>query len=164
MSALLTAAALVFTAASSPVAFNPTHAPDPVLWPAPAAFQVAQASARPAASTRNAARPATLDARRAQRAKQLRWKYKLQPNQEAALQAYVVATVRPKAAPSSPPDPRWTPLQRLDHEGAQLAAKTAAHQRRADATRRFYAALTPTQRAIFNAPPAKTKPGAKARS
>ena len=158
LSALLAAALLIVTPATAAGASAPAQTPARALErpAAPAAFQVAQATTRPPSAQRKSAKPATLEERRAARARQLRKKLKIQPSQEAALQAYVAAAVPPRAAPSRP-SPQMTRLQSLDYEAAQLAAKTAALKKRSDATRRFYAALTPAQQAIFNAPPTKPK-------
>ncbi len=85
----------------------------------------------------------------------LRQTLSLRPDQETALQAFVAAmTPRPEeiqrqraeaVAIASLPTP-----QRLDRMLAQMDEMRAATVAKMDATKRFYAQLTPTQQAIFD--------------
>ena len=88
----------------------------------------------------------------------------LRPDQDGALKAYL-ATIEPKAwgkdgddkdgpdikpAADGPP-PRLTTPERLDREAEHLAKATEAFKARANATRAFYAALSPSQQKAFDA-------------
>jgi hypothetical protein len=80
----------------------------------------------------------------------------LRPDQEPAFQAFVAAT-RPPEGRGKGMDhgdqavaPMTTP-QRLDRMAARMAERQAAFQRRADAVRRFYGALSPAQQRAFDA-------------
>jgi hypothetical protein len=89
------------------------------------------------------------------RAEHLRAVLQLRPDQDGALQAFVAALQpspgardhmrRPdRAAPLSTPE-------RLDRMQARLAEHEARFRARAEATKRFYAQLTPTQQRAFDA-------------
>jgi hypothetical protein len=88
------------------------------------------------------------------RAERLRTLLQLTPAQNGALAAYVAATAPPApgafmqhaADRQTPP----TAVERADR-AAEMAGKLAAEaKKRADATRTFYAALTPSQRKVFD--------------
>jgi Spy/CpxP family protein refolding chaperone len=92
----------------------------------------------------------------AQMAERLRTVLQLRPEQEPALRALIAA---------SQPDPakmerrrqdraearNLTTPQRLDRAQARMAERQAAFAKRADAIRRFYAQLSPTQQKAFDA-------------
>jgi len=97
------------------------------------------------------------------RAKHLRDVLQLTDRQEGALKAYIAATgpkERPEPKPvrddgpgaegpgadKAPP----TTLERLDRQAEQLAKVTAEFKARADATRAFYNALSPSQKKAFD--------------
>lgn len=77
----------------------------------------------------------------------------LRPDQLPVWRAYQAA-VRPHPAKAQPPAPqvfaRMTTPQRLDLETRIMAERQADFQARADATRRFYGALTPAQQRTFD--------------
>lgn len=94
------------------------------------------------------------------RAKHLRDVLQLTDRQDGALKAYVAATGPrdrpeprpikddgPDAAGKAPP----TTLERLDRQAEQLAKVAAEFKARADATRTFYNALSPSQKKAFDA-------------
>lgn len=91
------------------------------------------------------------------RAERLRVLLQLTPAQDAALKAYVAATAppAPEAFVQRSTDDRTPPtaVERADR-AADAAGRIAAEARkRADATRAFYAALTPSQRKVFDTAP-----------
>ncbi|MFM8374862.1 MAG: Spy/CpxP family protein refolding chaperone [Phenylobacterium sp.] len=90
------------------------------------------------------------------RAQRLRDVLQLTPAQEPALKAYLEAQKPPQ--PPAPPAARAKPLttpERLDSQRARMVERLAAFDRRAAATRTFYAQLTPSQKKAFDAlPPA----------
>ena len=90
-----------------------------------------------------------------QRAENLRTQLKLNPAQENAFQAYLAATgapARPDRAQRQAMQGMTTP-QRLDAQVAQGAQRQAETKTRAEAAKRFYAALTVDQKAAFDALP-----------
>ncbi len=90
--------------------------------------------------------------RHAKRMADLQAKLQLTPAQQPAWDAYAASF----APPAMPPGPREdlaklsTP-ERLDRMQARQAERQARFARMADATRSFYAQLTPTQRQTFDA-------------
>lgn len=88
-------------------------------------------------------------------AQRLRDVLQLTPAQEPALKAFI-ASQKPPAPPA--PEARSKALttpERLDRQRARLAERLAEFDRRAAATRTFYAQLTPSQKKAFDAlPPA----------
>lgn len=93
------------------------------------------------------------------RAERLRTLLQLTPAQNGALAAYIAATAPPEPGAfmqsMSNSDTPPTAVERADR-AADMAGRMAAEARkRADATRTFYAALTPSQRKVFD-----TQPGA----
>ncbi len=98
----------------------------------------------------------------AKHAQHLRDVLQLTSAQEPALQAFLAATKPPEhpAHPAHPgPDgdkaehkPMTTP-ERLDMQAAMMAKHHAAFEKRAAATRAFYAQLTPAQKKAFDALP-----------
>ncbi len=81
----------------------------------------------------------------------------VRPDQEGAFQAFV-ASMRPPERQGGPgramdhqsPTELTTP-ERLDRMAARMAKRQAEFQRKADAVRRFYAALDPEQKRAFDA-------------
>ncbi len=92
----------------------------------------------------------------AARAQHLRDVLQLRSDQEPALQAYLSSMKPPEGARERMRGERGeradlTTPQRLDRQAARMAERQAAFARRADATKRFYAALSPTQQKAFDA-------------
>lgn len=88
-----------------------------------------------------------------QRAEALRTQLSITPAQENAFQAYLSATGRPPRGDGPRGRqalPGATAPQRIDAQLAQAAERQADLRARADATKRFYSALTPDQRAAFD--------------
>ncbi|MFT4253978.1 MAG: Spy/CpxP family protein refolding chaperone, partial [Caulobacter sp.] len=94
------------------------------------------------------------------RAKHLRDVLQLTDRQEGVLKAYIAATgpkERPEPKPVKDDGPDGvdkappTTLERLDRQAEQLAKVTAEFKARADATRAFYGALSPSQKKAFDA-------------
>ncbi|MDB5455156.1 MAG: hypothetical protein JWP92_741 [Caulobacter sp.] len=92
-------------------------------------------------------------------AQRLRDLLQLRSDQEPALQAYLAANAPKarrekdepeKARDDAPKAPLTTP-ERLDREAEHLAKMAAMVRARADATKAFYAALSPSQRKAFDA-------------
>lgn len=89
------------------------------------------------------------------RAQHLRDVLQLRPDQDGALKAYLAA-LKPKGRgdrkadhADGPRAPLTTP-QRLDRQAEHLARASQAFKVRADATRGFYAALSPSQQKAFD--------------
>ncbi|MCA6286448.1 Spy/CpxP family protein refolding chaperone [Phenylobacterium sp.] len=86
------------------------------------------------------------------RAQRLRDVLQLTPAQEPALKAFLAAQKPP--GPPAPPERRdkaRTTPERLDQQRARMVEHLAAFDRRAAATRTFYAQLTPGQKTAFDA-------------
>lgn len=107
--------------------------------------------------------PAQMAERRAQRLRDL---LQLRPEQEPALRAFLEAS-RPTGDRMGRglqrPDrdqarPLTTP-EHLDRMRERLAERQAAFERRAAATKRFYAQLSPSQQKAFDAMPMHGRPG-----
>ena len=83
----------------------------------------------------------------------------LRPDQEPALQAFLASMAPPEHGgprdhmQRGAEDEHVTTPQRLDQMAARMAEHQAAFQHRAEATRRFYAALSPEQQRAFDAMP-----------
>jgi protein CpxP len=101
--------------------------------------------------------PPELQARREaherQRAQDLRTILRLRPDQEAALSALLQSQGPPMPPPEGrdPPTEAMTTPQRLDAMARREAEHAQVRQRRTDALRAFYAALSPDQRQAFDA-------------
>lgn len=97
------------------------------------------------------------------RAQRLRDVLQLTPAQEPALKTFL-ASQKPPARPAPPaPETRTKALttpERLDRQRERLAERLAEFDRRAAATRTFYAQLSPSQKKAFDALP---PPGGKHR-
>jgi len=90
----------------------------------------------------------------AKRLADLKTKLQLNASQESAWSAFADSR-QPPAPPAQRPDrdafAKMTTPQRLDLMKERQAARTMAFERRADATRSFYAALDPAQQKTFDA-------------
>jgi hypothetical protein len=113
------------------------------------------ADGRPSAMRMQRPDPAQMAERRAQR---LRDTLQLRPEQEPALRAFVSALQpqgdrmnRMRGDRGGPEARTLTTPERLDRMRARLAERQAAFERRADATKRFYAQLSPAQQRAFDA-------------
>jgi hypothetical protein len=73
----------------------------------------------------------------------------IQPNQEGAWKAFQDSMVRP--APPKPRAENLTTPQRLDEQLARVNERAAEAKKHIEATKRLYAALTPTQQKSFDA-------------
>jgi len=127
--------------------------------PAPAAS--AQPGAQAPATPRHqqadrADRFERMQAHRAERLAALKEKLKLTPAQEGAWSTFTAAQ-QPPARPAGPPGAeraefaKMTTPQRLDRMQAMQAERSAMFAKRADATRSFYATLSPEQQKTFDA-------------
>lgn len=130
--------------------------PTPVT-PAPAAV-APQPGANPSHTRPDRAqRFEQMQQRHAQHLAELKEKLKLTPAQESAWSTFTAAQ-QPPAPPSGQP-PRMdraefaklTTPQRLDLMQSRQAERTARFAKRAEATRTFYAGLTPDQQKTFDA-------------
>lgn len=86
------------------------------------------------------------------RAQKLRDVLQLQPNQEPALKAFLESS-RPQMRRERPDRQALqneTTPQRLDRQAARMTQMQQAFQRRATATKTFYAALSPSQQKAFD--------------
>lgn len=93
-----------------------------------------------------------MEQRREERARQMHDVLGIQPNQENAWNAFQAALKPP--TPPAPPAANAAPLttmQRLDQMLARSNERNAEVRKRVDATKKFYAALTPTQQKSFDA-------------
>lgn len=91
-------------------------------------------------------------------ARHLRDALQLRPDQETALQQLVVALQPPAGALEHKPGDReamkgLSMPQRLDRMQAEMAEHQARFQQHAQAIKRFYAQLTPTQQKAFDSMP-----------
>ena len=103
--------------------------------------------------------PAKMQERMHQRQAELKARLQLSPGQEAAWNSFVEAhkpPTRPQRMTREEREQRraefaaMTTPQRLDQMQALKARRDAEMQGRADATRSFYAALTPAQQKVFD--------------
>ena len=95
--------------------------------------------------------------RRAKHLAELKTKLKIDASQEGAWSSFTTA-MQPPAAPAQRPDraamraefEKMTTPQRLDRMQARQSERAARFAQRAEATRTFYAALTPAQQKTFD--------------
>ncbi len=96
-----------------------------------------------------------MQAYRAKRLAALKEKLQLTPAQEGAWSGFTAATQRPAGAALQRPDraefAKLTTPQRLERMQARQTERSARFAQRADATKTFYAALTPEQQKTFDA-------------
>lgn len=112
-----------------------------------------QPGAGPRPEMRQRLDPAAMAARRTER---LRTALQLTPQQEPALRAFIDATrppegLREKIRAERQERQAMTTPQRLDRQKARMAERAAAFDRHAEAVKRFYAQLTPSQQKAFDA-------------
>ena len=146
------------------------------------ASAMAQAPAAPPAGTPPAGMhgermghrdPAKMQAMIAKRQADLKAKLKITPAQEGAWTAFTAA-MQPPAGGMGPGGARPTPEQRAEFDKLttperidkmramrvqHMTEMTAAMDKRGEATKTFYAALTPEQQKVFDAEHAKRGPG-----
>ncbi|MDM0021563.1 Spy/CpxP family protein refolding chaperone [Variovorax saccharolyticus] len=147
--------------ASATFASSGAFAQAPLTAPPPAAAAAqpgAQAPAKPQHPRADRAeRAERMQAHRTQRLAALKEKLKLTPAQESAWSSFTTAQqppARPDAAQREARRAEFAKLttpQRLDRMQARQAERSAMFAKRADATRSFYAALTPEQQKTFDA-------------
>ena len=92
----------------------------------------------------------------AAQAQRMRDALQLRPDQEPALQAFLGSMKPPEGARERMREERQqaaalTTPQRLDRMAARIAERQARFAQHAEATKRFYAALTPAQQKAFDA-------------
>ncbi len=105
--------------------------------------------------------PAKMQERMAKRAEALKAKLKLTPAQEPAWNAFT-ARMQPPAPPSRMERDEMAKLttpERIDKMRAMRAERDAEMDKRADATKSFYAVLTPEQQKVFDANAMPHRPG-----
>ena len=129
------------------IAQNSTHPVAPQVQP--------DARATPMDPARMAERQQAMQARMSERhtrhMERLKAELKLSPEQEAAWKAFVVRTEpQPFKAPAQDWSKMTTP-QRLDAQQALHAERSAEMAKRIEATKSFYAQLTPEQQKTFDA-------------
>lgn len=97
------------------------------------------------------------------RMERLKAELKLTPAQEAAWKAYVARTepTPPKASPSQPDWSKLTTPQRMEAMQALHAERSAEMSKRIDATKSFYAQLTPEQQKTFDSQSGLQRAGMK---
>jgi periplasmic protein CpxP/Spy len=101
--------------------------------------------------------PVKMQERMAKRQAVLKQKLQLAPTQEAAWTAYTAAMQppanlqRPKRAELRAEFEKLTTPERIDRMRALRTARLAEMDKRAEATKTFYAGLTPEQKKVFDA-------------
>lgn len=119
---------------------------------APAAMDKSQMAQRYA--QHRAQRMERMEKMRAEHQARLKAELKLTPAQESAWLAYVARTSPPARTASAAPAEDWSKLttpQRLDKMQALHNEHQGEMAKRIDATKSFYAALTPEQQKVFDA-------------
>lgn len=140
-------------------------APNPV--PAAPAAPHAGASGHPHGMTGHHGRidPAKaqehMQRRMAQRQAQLKQRLQITPAQESAWTSYVAAMQPPANMPRIDPAElaKLTTPERIDRMRALRAAHYAEMDKRGEATKTFYAALTPEQQKVFDAENSRSRRG-----
>ncbi len=137
-------------ALSTLVALGATATAIPAAW-----AQDDHRAQRPPAGDMHAKMQAMREAHERQHAQDMRTILRLRPDQEPALTAFLQSHKPPANRPEHrPPSADAAPLtttQRLDEMTRREAERTAMRQRRSEALRTFYGALTPEQRQVFDA-------------
>ncbi|MDR6534542.1 Spy/CpxP family protein refolding chaperone [Variovorax soli] len=121
---------------------------------AAAAAQAAPADAKPSRPHADRAqRIERMQARHAERMAALKQKLQLDPSQEGAWNSFTAAQQRPagQARMDRAEFAKLTTPQRLEHIQARQAERSARFAQRAEATRSFYATLSPAQQKTFDA-------------
>jgi hypothetical protein len=126
-----------------------TTAPAPGTSPAPMTSREGRGPADPAKAQERHAR---MQERMNQRLSEVKQKLQLTPAQEAAWSSYTAAL---KPAQFNRPDraefAKLSTPERIDRMRAARTARTAEMDRRGEATKTFYAALTAEQKKVFDA-------------
>jgi Spy/CpxP family protein refolding chaperone len=118
--------------------------------PAPAPYGAAAPQARPDAAGRHD--PAKWQARMAERLARFKQKLQITPAQEGAWAAWTAA-IQPPANMKRPDRAEFEKLttpERIDRMRALRAERMARMDKRGDATKTFYAALSPEQKRVFD--------------
>ena len=146
--------------ASATFASSGAFAQAPLTAPPAPAANAQPGTQAPAMPQRHAAdradRLERMQAHRAERLAALKEKLKLTPAQEGAWNSFTAAQ-QPPARPGGGREAeraefaQLTTPQRLDRMQARQAERSAMFAKRADATRSFYAALSPEQQKTFDA-------------
>jgi protein CpxP len=105
--------------------------------------------------------PARMQERIAKRQAQLKQLLQITPAQESAWSAYT-ASMQPPAnlrRPERGEFEKLTTPERIDRMRAMRAARVAEMDKRADATKTFYAALSPDQKKVFDTASARRSLG-----
>ena len=130
----------------------------PAATPAPAATaQAAPADAKPSGPHADRAqRIERMQAKRAQRLAELKQKLRLDASQEGAWNTFTATQQRParpagQARMDRAEFAKLTTPQRLEHMQARQAERSARFAQRIEATRSFYATLSPEQQKTFDA-------------
>jgi hypothetical protein len=151
---LLASATLAGTSAFAQAPQMPSTAP---AAPASEAPTATGAPAKPQLHQRadREQRMERMRAHRAQRLAALKEKLKLSPAQDGAWKSYASAQQPTRPAGQARPDraaiAKMTTPQRLDMMQARQAERSAMFTKRVEATRSFYAALSPEQQKTFDA-------------
>ena len=98
--------------------------------------------------------PARMQAMFAKHLANLKAKLKITAEQETAWNSFTDAIKPPATPPQHPDHAEWAKLttpERIDRMQAMHSARAAEMSKRADATKTFYAALTPDQQKVFDA-------------
>jgi Spy/CpxP family protein refolding chaperone len=98
--------------------------------------------------------PAKMQERMARHQAELKAKLKIAPEQEAAWTSFTAALAPPAHLAQRPDRAEMEKLstpERIDRMRALRATHQAEMDKRADATKAFYAALTPEQKKVFDA-------------
>jgi len=101
--------------------------------------------------------PAKMQERIAKRQAELKQKLQITPAQESAWTSFTAA-MQPGARPQRPDRDaiaKMSTPDRIDHMRALRNTRIAEMDRRGDATKTFYAALTPDQKKVFDSETAK---------
>jgi periplasmic protein CpxP/Spy len=96
--------------------------------------------------------PARMQERIARRQAELKQKLQITPAQESAWTTYAAAMLPPAnlQRPERGEFDKLTTPERIDRMRAMHAARAAEMDKRADATKAFYAALSPEQKKVFD--------------
>lgn len=150
-------AAALLAAVAAPVLAQPAPAAPPaVAAPAPADDQ-------PGPRHHRGPSPEQFREHMAQRAAQLKQKLQLTPEQEPAWTAFTSAMQPPAGPRHARLDPQamdgLTTPERIDRMRALRAQRATEMDRRDEAVKTFYAALTPAQQKTFDAETRSMRPG-----
>jgi hypothetical protein len=123
--------------------------------PAPGAPMAAPTAQSAPAPAKKAHGPEAHEARMAKRMQALKASLKLNASQEAGWTSYMAAVKPQRPAPGDRPErpdfAKMTTPERIDAMGAMHAKHQAAMDQRNQATKAFYATLTPEQQKTFDA-------------